>query len=102
MPEQRLDYVAGIGERTFAWTQECGSVQLVVRIRSADGRELEARRDWSGQMAFPDFLNEGRGGVWSVSGGGVSVKVRYKRYGGESIMGIRDVLARGVPASLVN
>jgi hypothetical protein len=101
-PEQRLDYVSGVGEKFFTWSPDCNLVQLVVRVRGADGRELEIPREWSGAMAFPDFLREGGAGVWTVSGAGVSVKVRYKRYGGEEIMRIKDVLAQGVPSSATN
>jgi len=108
-PLQRFEYSDGVGEKAFVWSPDCESVRLVVRVRGADGHEIEIPREWNGQFAFADFLEEGQpignGYQWKLSdpaGSGVRVGVRYRRLGGEGVLQWKRAMTQALPSSAVN
>jgi hypothetical protein len=109
-PEQRFEYTDGVGEKIFTWTPDCVLVQLLVRVRSSDGHEIEIPREWNGPYAFSSFLREGVAlgdgtQQWTVrdqTGSGISVGVRYRRRGGEGILRAQQAASQSLPSGAVN
>jgi type VI secretion system protein ImpL len=109
-PEQRFEYTDGVGEKVFTWTPDCVLVQLLVRVRGSDGREVEIPREWNGPYAFSSFLREGVAigdgtQQWTVrdqTGSGISVGVRYRRRGGEGILRAQQAASQAPPSAAVN
>jgi hypothetical protein len=55
-------YREGSGAHTFKWSPECNELSLRVWMRQPDGqeRELLPRKEWTGALALPQFLREGK------------------------------------------
>jgi hypothetical protein len=69
-------YREGTGAHTFQWSPECNEVSLRVWMRQPDGqeRELLPRKEWTGPLALPEFLREGKP---AASAGGLQWALNY-------------------------
>jgi hypothetical protein len=97
-------YREGTGSHGFSWKPDCQEVSLRIWAREAGGmeRELLPRREWSGPLALPEFLQEGQplpGGrlQWKLVYQGVELVVEYRLRAGEGILAIAH---RSPPASM--
>jgi hypothetical protein len=101
--EQTFVYREGTGAETFNWTASCQSLTLRVVLGGADRQDREIRREWTGPLALPKFLQQAKsvgGGVlqWSIDGPeGITVQAKYRLVSGEEI---RAVVHQSPPPSL--
>lgn len=86
-------YQEGTGSHAFAWTPDCQDVSLRVWARTADGyeRELLPKREWSGPMAFPNFLRDAQpvGSEryqWHLSYDGAELIAEYRLRSGDGLI----------------
>jgi hypothetical protein len=97
-------YREGTGSRGFSWKPDCQEVSLRIWARQAGGeeRELLPRREWSGPLALPQFLQEaqpltGDRLQWRLVYQGVELVVEYRLRAGQGILAIAH---RSPPASM--
>jgi hypothetical protein len=94
---EALTYLEGGGAHEFVWTPECQEVSLRVwvRDRNRSERELQPAKQWTGPLAFPEFLQaanpRGRERFqWLLQYSGIpEVAVEYRVRGGEQLRSIR-------------
>ncbi|MBW2281810.1 MAG: hypothetical protein JRG76_10260 [Deltaproteobacteria bacterium] len=101
--QQTFTYREGSGSKTFRWTTSCQSLSLRITVGDDSGQERELRREWTGPLALPTFLQQGQrlgGGVmqWTVDdSSGLRVKAKYRIESGDEIA---RIVHRPPPGSL--
>jgi hypothetical protein len=93
-------YREGTGSYGFTWTPECTEVSLRVWVGQPGGaeRQLSSRLEWSGPLAFPQFLQSGRSPdnpssdllSWDLDDfeGRARIILKYRLRGGGEITGL--------------
>lgn len=106
--EQTFLYREGAGSASFRWTPDCNELSLRIWALDRDGREVELlpKRQWTGPLAFPGFLQQaqrlsGRRLQWSFKylEPSLELVIQYRLKGGEAILALEHTAP---PASMRN
>jgi hypothetical protein len=105
---QAFIYNEGVGSQAFQWSPDCTELSLRIWALDASHREIELlpRLEWSGPLAFPDFLHRAqrrsdRRFLWTLryQEPEVELAVEYRLRGGDGILAITH---RAPPVSMRN
>jgi hypothetical protein len=91
---QTFEYREGTSIETLVWRPDCKQVTLRIWIRSPSGatRELLPRKEWTGPLALPEFLREGKQVSksryqWNLKYDNMVVRVEYRLRAGTALLG---------------
>lgn len=101
---QTYEYRNGMSTERFSWKPDCQTLSLKIWVSSSGGnpRELQPRKEWTGPLALPKFLQQGaRAGndlyQWNLRYDDAEVQVEYEVRSGAALFGM---VHRAPPAAL--